>query len=117
VREETPWRLTMATVTDCRRTFATSMIDETAISDEGYQAAEFTITFSYIASGQTYFGKYKAGSPEEPGHTFEIQFDPSHPERNTGSDLPRTAWTTVTAVIVGGAIALLLIWLSHRMLS
>lgn len=93
------------------------MIDEAAISDEGFALAEFTITFSYTANGKTYFGKYKAGSPEEPGHTFEIQFDPSNPRRNTGSEMPRRPWTTVVTCIVGGVIALFVIWLSHRMLS
>jgi hypothetical protein len=54
-------------------------VDETAVSEAGYELAEFAITFSYPAQGQTYQGTYKAGSPEEEGHTFEILFDPSNP--------------------------------------
>lgn len=90
MHEETPWCLTAATVTDCRRTFATSMIDETAISDEGFALAEFTITFSYAAN------------------------DPSNPRRNTASEMPHKLWTTVVVCIVAAVTALFLIWLSHR---
>jgi hypothetical protein len=57
------------------------MVDETAVGEGGYQLAEFTITFSYPAQSQTYYGTYKAGSPEQEGHTFEILFDPSDPQR------------------------------------
>jgi hypothetical protein len=90
------------------------MVDEsTPTSDGDYQPAEYVITFSYIAQGKTYVGKYKAGSPAEDGHTFEIQYDPSRPERNTGSDEQRL-WVRVTVWVAGGTLAFLIIWLSNR---
>jgi hypothetical protein len=91
------------------------MVDESTTAVDGdYQLAEYVITFSYIAQGKTYVGKYKAGSPEEDGHTFEIQYDPSHPERNTGSDEHPNLWVRVSVWIAGGTLAFLIIWLSNR---
>ena len=89
------------------------MIDEAAISDEGFALAEFTITFSYTANGQNYFSKYKAGSPEELGHTFEIQYDPSNPKRNTGSEGAGNPWWKAVSWVLGGALGLFLVWLSQ----
>jgi hypothetical protein len=90
------------------------MVDETAISDEGIQPAEFLITFSYAVRSQTYYGKYKAGAPVEPGHTFEIQYDESNPQRNTESEVVAEPWPRVIVGILGVAIAALVIWLSQQ---
>lgn len=114
VQDETPWCLTTATVTKCKETFATSMVDETAISDEGIQPPEFLITFSYAVRGQTYYGRYKAGAPVEPGHSFEIQYDASNPQRNTESEVVAEPWPRVIVWIVVGVIAALVIWLSMQ---
>ncbi|MEI9978733.1 MAG: hypothetical protein WDN23_06965 [Edaphobacter sp.] len=90
------------------------MIDETTTCESGYEIAEFTITFSYSAQGQTYFDTYKAGSPEEDGHIFEILFAPSNPQRNSASDAQIKSPLRILRWFVGGAVALLLIWLSRN---
>ena len=90
------------------------MDESTTSSDGEYQLAEYVITFSYSAQGKTYVGKYKAGSPEDDGHTFEIQYDPSRPERNTGSDEPPKPWVRVTVLVAGCILGVLIIWLRNR---
>jgi hypothetical protein len=91
------------------------VVDEsTTTSDGDYQHAEYVITFSYSDQGKIYVGKYKAGSPEETGHTFEILYDPSRPESNTGSDVPLKPWVKVIVWVAGGALTFLIVWLSNR---
>jgi hypothetical protein len=90
------------------------MVDETAMGEAGYELAEFTITFSYPAKGRTYYGTYKAGSPSDEGHTFEIFFDLSNPQRNSASDAQTTSSRRILSWIIGGAVGLFLIWLSRR---
>jgi hypothetical protein len=90
------------------------MVDEAAVGEAGYELAEFAIAFSYPAQGRTYQGTYKAGSPEEEGHTFEILFDPSNPQRNSASDAQTKSPLRILGWFIGAAAALLLIWLSRR---
>ncbi len=84
------------------------------IGDAGYGRAEYVITFSYTVGGKTYQGKYLSGSPREDGHTFEIQYDPNHAERNTGTDVALRPWVKVLTWILGGALAMATIWFFER---
>ena len=70
-----------------------------ALSSEGdYCSPGFVVTFSYSADGQTFKGTYRANSPQECGHDFEILYNPKHPSRNTGSDALSQSWAMMTAV-------------------
>jgi hypothetical protein len=90
-QEDTPWIECTATVTGCRRTFATS-VDETTPRDDVYVLPEYEVTFEYQADGKIFTGKYRAGWPVEDGHSFAILYDPRNPKDNTGSESLHTAW-------------------------
>jgi hypothetical protein len=89
-------------------------VNESTTNDGGYQQAEFVITFSYTVQGKTYFGKYTSGSPRDEGHTLEIQYDVSHPEKNTGSDVPPKPWVRAFVWVVCVGLTVLAIWLVYR---
>ncbi len=86
------------------------MVDESTIGDASYEQAEYLVTFAYSVGGKTYRGQYKSGSPPEDGHTFEIQYDPRHPESNTGTDLALRPWVKAFTWIVGGVLTIAAIW-------
>lgn len=95
-----------ATVTDCKRTFSTS-VDEITPRDEVYVLPEYVVSFEYHADGRIYSGKYRSGWPVEDGHSFTILYDPKNPTINTGSDSLHNAWNTF-AREVGRAVGSLL---------
>ena len=104
------WRPTVAVVTACKRTWNTSLVDESSLDSEGfYQSATFRITFSYEIEGKTYSGKYKSGSPVEIGHSFEILYDPQDPAGNTGADVVPGRLVRVSACILAIGLVLLLV--------
>jgi hypothetical protein len=80
------------------------------LSLEGdYCPPGYVVTFSYSADGQTFKGTYRASSPQECGHDFEILYNPKHPSRNTGSDGLTQSWVTMTAFVLV-VIAFLWFW-------
>jgi len=104
------WRPTMAVVTACRRTWDTSLTDESSVDFEGgYSLARCRVTFSYEVDGKIYYGKYKCGSPVEIGHSFEILYDPNDPGSNTGSDS-----TSKLGTVVGVILFIGLLWVLRR---
>ncbi len=113
-RVSTPWCPAIANVTGCRRTFASSLVNESTGSESGFEQAEFLVSFAYCVHGKAYSGKYVAVSPLEIGHEFEIQYDPDHPERNTGSELSSRPWVRTVAKIAGAVLTIVAIWFSYR---
>jgi hypothetical protein len=75
---------------------------------------EYVVSFSYEVLGKTYRGKYFAGSPHENRETFEILYDPNHPQRNTGSGDAGNKWMKVTFWVAGAALAALILWLQQK---
>ena len=67
----------------------------------------YLVTFSYSVDGQTFKGTYRANSPQECGHDFEILYNPKHPSRNTGSDGLTQSWVTMTAFVL---VVIALLW-------
>ena len=101
------WTSAQATITACKQRF----LGRENMSNEGYMPAEYIVTFSYEVNGRTFCGNYRANSPQESGHTFEILYDPHRPARNTGSDALQKPWVKIAAWILGGIAVLLGIWL------
>jgi hypothetical protein len=94
------------------------MVNEAVIGESGYEMAEFTVTYSYLALGKAYYDTYRAGSPQEEGQTFEILFDPSDPQHNTGNDLQgriRSRAYKAVALIMGLVVACFMIWLGKHL--
>lgn len=112
---EAPWRSVTATVLACSETLLSRWTGDSVTSEGGYEASPYIIAFSYVVDGKTYYGKLKLGSPRAAGHTFEIQYDPLCPEENTGSDRKPAVWFRVLIYILGTLMAILLIWMGHRL--
>jgi hypothetical protein len=97
------WITTTATITSCRAAFMT----------DAETGSEYIATFQYQVNGKTYAGKFKRSSPVDACHQFEISYNPNDPSRNTGSDVQFTMRGRFTIWIIGGAIVLLLTYLSN----
>jgi hypothetical protein len=80
------WLLAVATVSACKRT----LLGQESISDAGYVPPEYQVSFSYEVNGRSFAGTFRANSPQERGHTFEILYDPQNPCRNTGPDIEQS---------------------------
>ena len=102
------WLPVLAVVRGCRSSWSRSGDGESGIP------GEYVVKFSYEVHGTTFRGWYFAGTFHEPGETFEILYDPLHPEKNTRSENQGPTWARITAWVVGAALTLLLIWLSHK---
>lgn len=76
-----------------------------------YPLPEYVATFSYKVGNRAITGKYVTTSPQERGHTFDIFYDPKHPDRNTGRDEPINPWVKWTARVLGIGAAITAIWL------
>jgi hypothetical protein len=108
------WNVTRARVTSCRRSFA-SFFAAGGISNDGGPATptEYVAIFEYEVNGTKYLGKIRRSTPVEPGHSFEIAYDPKHPSRNTGSDFQGPWWFRVIVWTLGAALAAALIYLDR----
>jgi hypothetical protein len=95
-------------VIGCKPTLETRLTGEW--DDTGYKPPSYIITFTYTVGGKTFRDKFKLGSPRENGHTFEIQYDPRHPEKNTGSEVPLEPWARLVVWSVFIPLTLLAIW-------
>ncbi len=100
------WVSTRATVIACKQL----LLGPENLSSEGYLPPEYVVTFSYSVGGQTFEGTYRANSPQEFGHDFEILYDPKRPNRNTGSDVLNKRWVRLTAAALGVIAVLVAIW-------
>jgi hypothetical protein len=91
------------------------MRDMVSPSESDDMTRAYVVRFQYEAMGTTRSGNYESTVPRECGHTFEILYDPAHPERNTGSDLsPRRA--VRIALRIGGVIlGLIIAWLCVKL--
>lgn len=97
------WIGIQATIISCKQT----LFGGASNSSEGYISPEYIVTFSYVVNGKIFKGKYRANYPQECGHNFEISYDPSHPSKNTGSDLIENPWIKIavwTLVIIAAAL-------------
>ena len=101
---------TQAVITACKQT----LVGRESWSNEGYLPAEYTVTFSYAVNGRTFEGNYRANSPQECGHAFEILYDPEHPGKNTGSDVLQNPWMRIVAWGLAGITVFVGIWLWGR---
>jgi hypothetical protein len=105
------WKVTTATITACRVSFMSGGVD--------YKLGglplpiEFVVTFEYQVNGISYSGKMKSDTPAEPGHQFEISYNPSRPSRNTGSDFQIT-WFRFAIWVVGALIIGIAIYFENR---
>ncbi|WP_396127212.1 DUF3592 domain-containing protein [Edaphobacter bradus] len=108
------WNVTRATVTSCRRSF-NSFFSAGVISDTGGPPTPTTYVaiFEYQVSGTKYSGKMRRSTPIEPGHHFEISYDPKHPSRNTGSDFQGPWWFRIMVWTLGAALGAALIYLDR----
>ncbi|HWZ50360.1 MAG TPA: hypothetical protein VNW54_02740 [Granulicella sp.] len=97
-------------ITACRQT----LLGVESWSNEGYVPAEYIVTFSYAVDGRAFEGNYRANSPQECGHAFEILYDPEHPSKNTGSDVLQTPWIRIAAWGLAGIFVFIGIWLWGR---
>ena len=78
---------------------------------QDYPLPEYVVTFTYNGDGRALTGRYITTSPQERGHTFDIYYDPKHPNRNTGLDEPINPWVRWTARILGIGTVLIAVWL------
>jgi hypothetical protein len=76
-----------------------------------YPLPEYVVTFSYTVGGRALTGRYVTTSPQERGHTFNIFYDPEHPDRNTGLDEPVNPWVKWTARVLGIGTVIVAVWL------
>jgi hypothetical protein len=104
---EHDWQPVVATVSACKRT----LLGQESFSDAGYVPSEYQVSFSYEVNGRSFAGTFRADSPQECGHSFEILYDPQNPCRNTGSDTLNNPWIKWGARILGIGLTLLAIWL------
>jgi len=100
------WVSTRATITACKQL----LLGRENLSSEGYLPPEFVVTFSYSVGDQMFKGTYRANSPQECGHDFEILYDPRNPQKNTGSDVLNNRWIRVTAAALGVVAVLVATW-------
>jgi hypothetical protein len=110
-QDDAPWSECTATVTDCKRTFETS-VDETSPRDGVYVLPEYIVTFEYQVNGQTHRGKYRTGWPVEDGHEFTILYNPDDPATNTGSDALYSVWNVFLRK-VGYALGWIIAWVRN----
>lgn len=109
------WHPATATIVGCKRTFTSLLWDWEPQSGNYYQPIpEYVITFTYSVQGREYTGKYKAGLPQEPGQTFEIMYDPTSPNRNSGSDWMQSHSTKVLILVMVVALLFLIRWMWDR---
>ena len=104
------WVSTRATIIACKQL----LLGQENLSSEGYLPPEYVVTFSYSVGGQTFEGTYRATSPQECGHGFEILYDPKHPSRNTGSDALNNRWVRFTAAALGVVAVLVWLWFCRK---
>jgi hypothetical protein len=100
------WIGTQATIAACKQT----LLGRANMSNEGYIPAEYVVTFAYEVNGRTFKGNYRANSPQQSGHTFEILYDSEHPARNTGSDVLQRSWIKIATWLLSGITILGAIW-------
>jgi hypothetical protein len=114
------WVTSTAVVTGCQRTFSTSFVDESVLTDGIYEVAQFVINFSYEADGNSYDGRYMSGVPREDGYCFGILYDPKRPTRNTASEAPENGlmgwprWKAVCFIVVASVVTLILLACFNR---
>jgi hypothetical protein len=98
------WIRTQATIIACTQKWGYQSLDDNSV------LPEYVVTFLYLADGQTFEGNYRANSPQECGHEFEILYDPKHLSRNTGSDVLNKRWVRMTGAMLGVIAVLIAIW-------
>lgn len=113
------WLTTTATVTRCRRTirsfFEAGVISQTA---EIPEPTTYVAFYEYYVSGRRYSGRYERSTPVDPGHKFDLSYNPNQPSQNTGGDLsPLPTLARVVIWILTGMFVAGAIYLDHRFRS
>ncbi len=98
------WMRTQATIIACKQKWGYQSLADNSV------LPEYIVTFAYTVSDRTYRGNYRANSIRVCGQTFEIQYDPKHPSRNSGADVPMRPWIKWSARILGLGAVLLAVW-------
>jgi hypothetical protein len=98
------WTVITATVSSCRINLLESYSEH----------SNYTVGFEYFVDGISYGGRYKTGTPVEPGHQFEVTYNPENPRQNTGSDPGQTLAARILIWIGGACLAALLIYLNEK---
>jgi hypothetical protein len=114
-RSSDEWLETVATVTGCRRTVETALRDAFSSSESDEIPTAYVVRFEYDAMGMTRSGYYESTVPRECGYTFEILYDPSHPERNTGFDLSPRRSIRIALRVGGVILGLIIAWLCIKL--
>jgi hypothetical protein len=100
-KAEPVWLPCVATIERCR----------TRVLARGDEQTEYVVEFSYDVQGTICRGRYKAGSPQEVGETFEILYNPANPRENTGSDASLNPVVIVLAWVLGIGLVAIARWL------
>jgi hypothetical protein len=101
---DTEWSIALATVMFCREIFLPGRADETLHTT-------YTVTYEYEFQGRKYQGKYRRDSPVDPGHQFEVAYDPLRPDRNTGAvNQPQSTVSVIFGVVLGTVLILLFLY-------
>ena len=98
------WINTQAVIIACKQKWGYQSLPDNSV------LPEYVVTFAYTVNGRTYKGRYRANSIRVCGLTLEILYDPKHPSRNTGSDVPFNPWLKWGARVLGLGAALLAVW-------
>jgi hypothetical protein len=98
------WLPAKATVKSLRKKFFPQL--------DGYIShTAYVVTFSYIAEGRKRSSRYTTSTPPEVGHSFDIFYDPKHPDRNTGVDNTLNPWVKWVVWLIMAAVFLTAYWL------
>jgi hypothetical protein len=101
------WSIALATVVLCRENFLPGGADETLHTT-------YTVIYEYEVQGRKYQGKYKRDSPVDPGHQFEVAYDPQRPDRNTGAEnQPQSTVSIIFGMVLGTVLILLFLYFKY----
>ena len=101
------WTSTVATITECKLTFASRLFPDGYVSDV-INWHEFVVTFTYAALGNNYKGRYKSTLPKAVGEAFPLQFNPAKPQMNSMSAPVQSLWAKVIMWLIALVFVFLL---------
>jgi hypothetical protein len=93
----------------------TALRDTFSPSESDEMPTAYVVHFEYEAMGITQSGYYESEVPRECGYTFEILYDPTHPERNTGFDLSPRRSLRIAFRVGGVILGLIIAWLCVKL--
>jgi hypothetical protein len=110
LRKDLPhhWAEVEAEVTDCTYARFHAYIDGAGVED---QIAHYSVGFTYKVNGVDYNGALSSPVQVEPHDTFQLRYNPDHPEENNSieSELDRP-WFRDYTYIIGALILGLMLY-------